>query len=170
MTEDRLNIQYRKVSDLKPATRNARTHSTEQIKQIAASIKQFGFTNPVLIDANGQLIAGHGRVEAAKQLGLTDVPTLCLDHLSEAQIRAYIIADNKLAENAGWDDEMLSLEFQYLDSLDLDFDLAITGFEMAEIDGFLVLDPEDEPDGAVSLTRTGLHFAKPALPASWFRP
>ena len=136
-----------KIADLKPAKRNARTHSPEQVRQIATSIEKFGFTNPVLIDDKGQLIAGHGRVEAAKQLGLSEVPTLCLDHLSEEQIRAYVIADNKLAENAGWDEDILALEFQYLDSLDLDFDLTITGFEMAEIDGFLLLDPEEETEG-----------------------
>jgi len=139
-------LKPRKVADLKPAQRNARTHSKEQVKQIAASIEQLGFTNPVLVDAKDRLIAGHGRVEAAKQLGIETVPTLCLDHLSEEQVRAYVIADNKLAENAGWDEELLALEFQYLDSLDLDFDLTITGFEMAEIDGFLVIDPEEKPD------------------------
>ncbi len=141
-----LNVKSKNVADLKPAERNARMHAPEQIKQISASIEQFGFTNPVLIDAKGRLIAGHGRVEAAKQLDLETVPTLCLEHLSETQVRAYIIADNKLAENAGWDDELLSLEFQYLDSLDLDFDLTITGFEMAEIDGFLVIDPVNEEE------------------------
>ena len=134
-------IALRKVADLNPAQRNARTHSKAQIKQIADSIEQFGFTNPVLVDAKDRLIAGHGRVEAAKLLGLETVPTLRLDHLSEEQVRAYVIADNKLAENAGWDEELLALEFQYLDSLDLDFDLTITGFEMAEIDAMLVLDP-----------------------------
>ncbi|WP_298309129.1 DNA methyltransferase [uncultured Erythrobacter sp.] len=139
-------LERRSVADLKQAQRNARTHSKAQIKQIADSIERFGFTNPVLVDAQGRLIAGHGRVEAAKQLGLETVPTLCLDHLSEEQVRAYVIADNKLAENAGWDDELLALEFQYLDSLDLDFDLTITGFEMAEIDAMLVLDPEAEEE------------------------
>lgn len=143
-------IVSRKVADLKPAARNARTHSKAQIKQIGESIELFGFTNPVLIDAEGQLIAGHGRVEAAKLLGMKEVPTLHLDHLSQAQVRAYVIADNKLAENAGWDEDILALEFQYLDGLDLDFDLTVTGFEMAEIDGMLVLDDgaeaEDTPE------------------------
>lgn len=154
-------LKHRKVADLKPAQRNARTHSKEQIKQIVASIEQFGFTSPVLVDAQDRLIAGHGRVEAAKQIGLETVPTLCLDHLSEAEVRAYIIADNKLAENAGWDDELLALEFQYLDSLDLDFDLTITGFEMAEIDGMLVIDPElaaeevPEPSSGPTVTQAG---------------
>ena len=94
----------------------------------------------------GRLIAGHGRIEAAKLLGLETVPTLCLDHLNEAQVRAYVIADNKLAENADWDEGLLALEFQYLDTLDLDFELTITGFEMAEIDGMLVIDPEDDAE------------------------
>lgn len=155
------NLTNRKVADLKPAERNARTHSKAQIKQIADSIEQFGFTNPVLVDAKDRLIAGHGRVEAAKILGLETIPTLCLDHLSEDQVRAYVIADNKLAENAGWDEELLALEFQYLDSLDLDFDLTITGFEMAEIDGMLVLDPDandeviPEPSDGPSVTQPG---------------
>ena len=139
-------IVSRKVTDLKPAVRNARTHSKAQIKQIADSIEQFGFTNPVLMDAADRIIAGHGRVEAAMLLGLKTVPTLRLDHLSDEQVRAYVIADNKLAENAGWDEELLALELQYLDGLDLDFDLTITGFEMAEIDAMLVLDPDTEEE------------------------
>ncbi|MEM1050943.1 MAG: DNA methyltransferase [Pseudomonadota bacterium] len=154
-------LEHRSIGDLKPAQRNARTHSKAQIRQIADSIEQFGFTNPVLVDADDRLIAGHGRVEAAKLLGLQKVPALSLDHLSQEQIRAYIIADNKLAENAGWDEELLVLEFQYLDSLDLDFDLTITGFEMAEIDAMLVMDPEaneeiiPEPSEGRSVTQSG---------------
>ena len=133
--------------DLKPYPRNARTHSKKQIRQIADSIRTFGWTNPVLIDAEGGIIAGHGRVEAAKLLGLDQVPTLLIDHLSEAQKRAYILADNKLAENAGWDLEILALELQSLCDLELDFDLEVTGFETAEID--LVIESleggEDDP-------------------------
>ncbi|MEM9879514.1 MAG: DNA methyltransferase [Pseudomonadota bacterium] len=141
MTTDTLTL--RSVADLKPAVRNARTQSKAQVRQVADSITEFGFTNPVLINSQDRIIAGHGRVEAAKLLGIEQVPTLCLDHLSEAQIRAYVIADNKLAENAGWDADILALEFQYLDSLDLDFDLTITGFDMGEIDQMLVLDDGD---------------------------
>ena len=115
-------------------------------------MEQFGFTNPVLIDARDQIIAGHGRVEAAKLLGIVEVPTLCLDHLSEDEVRAYVIADNKLAENAGWDADILALEFQYLDSLDLDFDLTITGFEMAEVDGMLMMEPVAEPEDVPQLS------------------
>ncbi|MEM9086342.1 MAG: DNA methyltransferase [Pseudomonadota bacterium] len=154
-------LEHRSIADLKPAVRNARTHSKAQIKQIADSIEQFGFTNPVLMDAADRIIAGHGRVEAAKLLGLETVPTLRLDHLSDAQVHAYVLADNKIAENAGWDEELLALELQYLDSLDLDFDLTITGFEMAEIDAMLVLDPDTEeenvpePSEGPAVTRPG---------------
>jgi len=133
--------------DLKPYPRNARTHSKKQIRQIADSIKTFGWTNPVLIDAEGGIIAGHGRVEAAKLLGLDRVPTLLINHLSEVQKRAYVLADNKLAENAGWDPEILALELQALCDLEIDFDLEVTGFETAEID--LVIESleggEDDP-------------------------
>jgi ParB-like chromosome segregation protein Spo0J len=122
------------VAALKPHARNPRQHSAKQKRQIADSIREFGFTNPLLIDAESGVIAGHGRLEAAKLLGLAYVPTIRLEHMTDAQKRAYIIADNKLAENAGWDRELLALEFQYLDSLELDFDLTITGFETVDID------------------------------------
>ncbi|MHC4406426.1 MAG: site-specific DNA-methyltransferase [Planctomycetota bacterium] len=127
-------MDWRTVDELAPYTRNARTHTKKQIHQIAASIKEFGFTNPVLIDASGGIIAGHGRLEAAKLLGLHKVPTIRLDHLTDAQKRAYVIADNRLAELAGWDDELLAVELQYLSEIELDFDVEITGFETAEID------------------------------------
>ena len=127
-----LEVQTLEVSALKPYPRNARTHSKKQIKQIATSIERFGWTNPVLVDADGQIVAGHGRVEAAKLLGIEQVPTIRLEGLSEAQIRAYVIADNKLAENAGWDRETLAIELQAL--IELDFEIELTGFETAEID------------------------------------
>ena len=130
----RSQIIYQSPSALKPNPRNPRTHSRKQLRQIADSIKRFGFTNPVLIDADGSIIAGHGRVEAAKLLGLPEVPTIRLSQLSEAEKRTYVIADNRLAELAGWDRALLALEFQYLTDLDLEFDLTITGFETAEID------------------------------------
>jgi DNA modification methylase len=117
---------------LTPYKGNARTHSKKQIEQIAASVSKFGFNNPVLISDDGQIIAGHGRVEAAKLLGLAAVPTLRLSHLSPAEQRAYILADNKLAEKAGWDRELLAIELQGL--VDLDFDVELTGFEIPEID------------------------------------
>jgi DNA modification methylase len=128
------------VGELRPYPRNARTHSKQQIKQIARSIERFGFTNPVLISDANEIIAGHGRVEAAKLLGHTAVPTLRLSHLGPAERRAYVLADNKLAQNAGWDRELLALELQGL--IDLDFEVEITGFSLAEID--IVLDDAQE--------------------------
>ena len=136
--ETRLKLVYRKTDDLIPYAGNARTHSDKQIDQIAASIRQFGFTNPVLIDEKGGIIAGHGRVAAAKRLGTAEVPTVELAHLSDAERRTYVIADNRLAELAGWDRDILKIEFQALEELELDFDLEITGFETAELD--LLLD------------------------------
>ncbi len=123
------------VSALQPYARNARTHSRRQIKKIAASIERFGFINPVLIDENNQIIAGHGRVAAAKLIGWQEVPTLRVEHLDEAEKRAYILADNRLAEEAGWDREMLAIELQGL--IDLDFSVELTGFDMAEVDHLL---------------------------------
>lgn len=124
---------YKEVAldSLIPYARNSRTHSDEQVAQIAASIKEFGFTNPVLVDADGGIIAGHGRVVAARKLGMAEVPVIELGHLTDAQRRAYIIADNKLALNAGWDDELLRVEFAELKADG--FDLALTGFSMDEI-------------------------------------
>jgi DNA modification methylase len=133
-----LDIVWQATDGLKPQARNARTHSEKQIQQIAASIRQFGFTNPVLVDAEGHIIAGHGRVEAAKLLGMGEVPTIRLDHLTEAQKRAYVLADNRLAELAGWDRDLLALELGELAALDLDFDIGITGFDTAAVD--LLLD------------------------------
>jgi DNA modification methylase len=125
-------IEMLPIGSLKPYAGNARTHSKRQLKQIADSIRQFGFTNPVLVSDNGEIIAGHGRVRAASELGIESVPTLKLSHLNAEERRAYVLADNKLAENAGWDEEILAIEFQAL--LDLDFDLSLTGFSIAEID------------------------------------
>ena len=133
------NIEERSIESLKPYARNARTHSKKQIKQIAASIERFGFTNPVLIGDDESIIAGHGRVEAAKLLGRKTVPTLKLSHLNDSERRAYILADNKLALNAGWDNELLAIELQGL--LADDFDLELTGFNIAEID-FIIEDAE----------------------------
>ncbi|MEA2919547.1 MAG: hypothetical protein QOJ15_11628, partial [Bradyrhizobium sp.] len=109
-----LKIAYKDPAQLNPRPCNPRTHTAKQIKQIAASIEQFGFVSPVLLDAKDGIIAGHGRVGAAKLLGMNDIPTVLVDHLTPAQIRAYVIADNKLAENAGWDRELLALELQEL--------------------------------------------------------
>jgi DNA modification methylase len=136
----------REIASLRPYSRNARTHSKKQLKQIAASIERFGFTNPVLVSDDGQIVAGHGRVEAARLLGRKTVPTLALSHLSEAERRAYVLADNKLALNAGWDKEILAIELQAL--LDLEFDVELTGFSLAEIDVVLDEAGEANPDGS----------------------
>lgn len=132
------------IATLRPYARNARTHSPKQIAQIAASIREFGFNNPVLVDRDGEIVAGHGRVAAAKKLGLDTVPCVRLEHLSEAQKRAYILADNRLAEKAGWDRETLAIELQFLTEIEVDFDVTVTGFEMGEVD--LLLGAGDKPD------------------------
>jgi ParB-like nuclease domain len=138
-------IESMPVARLRPHPNNARTHSKKQIRQIADSIRQFGFTNPVLIGEDGDILAGHGRVEAVKLLGLVSVPTVRLAHLNAAQRRAYVLADNKLALNAGWDHELLGIELQAL--LDLEFDVELTGFSTAEIDVVLDDVSEGAPDG-----------------------
>ena len=130
----KLDLAYQRTCDLTPRVNNPRTHSRKQIAQIAKAIQCFGFTNPVLVDDNNGVIAGHGRLEAAKSIGLTEVPTLRLSQMTESEIRAYVIADNKLAENAGWDRTLLGLELQYLTELEIDLDVTITGFELPEID------------------------------------
>jgi len=144
-----LEVEVLAIGSLKPYDRNPRTHSEKQIYQIAKSISQFGFTNPVLIDSDRVVIAGHGRIEAARLLGIGEVPTIRLDHMTEAQKRAYVIADNRLAENAGWDRELLALELQYLSDLDLDFDATSTGFETVEIDVLIQgIDLDGSSDGS----------------------
>jgi DNA modification methylase len=130
-------IEYHAPCDLKPWARNARTHSRKQLRQIADSIRQFGFTNPIIIDDRNTILAGHGRVEAAKSLGLETVPCLRQDRMTEAEKRAYVIADNKLALNAGWDEELLAAELGALYALDLDFSVEITGFSIAEADSLI---------------------------------
>ena len=139
-----MKIEQVKLDALIPYARNSRTHSENQVAQIAASIKEFGFTNPVLIDETGSIIAGHGRVMAARKLAITDVPSIRLTHLTEAQKKAYVIADNKLALNAGWDDEMLAVELT--DLKDMGFDLDLTGFSTDEIEALLA------PTGTEGLT------------------
>ncbi len=133
-------IERVSVQSLKPYPRNARRHSRAQIKQIAVSIERFGFSNPILIADDDQIVAGHGRVAAAKLLGIETVPAVRLSHLSEEERRAYVLADNKLALNAGWDRELLAIELQGL--VDLDFDIELTGFSLAEVD--IVLDEARE--------------------------
>jgi DNA modification methylase len=139
-------VTERSITSLRPYARNARTHSKKQVRQIAASIERFGFTNPVLISADGEIIAGHGRVEAAKLLGWKAVPTIVLAHLSETERRAYVLADNKLALNAGWDKEILAIELQAL--VDFDFDVEVTGFTLAEIDFVLDEAADADPDSS----------------------
>lgn len=124
-------LEYVSIDALIPYARNSRTHSDSQVAQIAASIKEFGFTNPVLIDETGGIIAGHGRTMAARKLQMDKVPCLRLSYLTEAQKKAYVIADNKLALNAGWDDELLKIELRDLN--DLDFDLSLLGFDEIEL-------------------------------------
>lgn len=131
MQEQQLKVVYRKVSELIPYARNARTHSDEQISRIASSIQEFGWTNPILIDGDSGIIAGHGRVLAARKIGIEEVPTIELSGLTEAQKRAYILADNRLALDAGWDEELLKIEFAELESLG--FELSKTGFGNDEI-------------------------------------
>jgi DNA modification methylase len=142
----RLVVTYQPVGDLIPDPRNARTHPKRQIDQIRASIEAFGFTNPVLADPEGRIIAGHGRVQAARAMGLTELPVITLSGLSETQKRALRIADNKIALNAGWDLEILHLELGELGSIDVDIDLTLTGFSTGEIDVILtcLVDPDDE--------------------------
>lgn len=140
-------IEIIPIPALRPWQGNARIHSRKQIRQIADSIREFGFTNPVLIDRENTILAGHGRVEAAKLLDMREVPCLRLEHMSPAQKRAYVLADNKLALNAGWDEEILALELQNLLETDLDFDIGLTGFSIAEIDSLIEgLSPEEPGD------------------------
>lgn len=132
-------VERRKVADLVPYARNARTHSDEQVGQIAASIKEWGWTVPVLVDEGGGIIAGHGRILAAQKLGLADVPCMVAEGWSEAQKRAYVIADNKLTINSAWDMDLLKMEMQDID--EMGFDLSLTGFGVEEMAGMF-----DEPN------------------------
>lgn len=137
-----MEIIYKKVQDLIPYVNNSRTHSEEQVNQICASINEFGFTNPVLIDEKDSIIAGHGRLMASKKLEMEEVPCIVLKGLTEAQKKAYIIADNKMALNAGWDEELLKIELENLK--ELDFDLGLTGFNIDELDDILGVNEEEK--------------------------
>jgi ParB-like chromosome segregation protein Spo0J len=132
MTE--LRIERVRIGQLKPDSRNPRLHSERQLKQIARSINVFGFNVPVLADQEGNLLAGHGRVQAARRLGLSEIPVIRLEHLTPEQARAFSIADNRLSETSTWDDRLLAEVFRDLASVELDFDLEATGFTMGEID------------------------------------
>jgi DNA modification methylase len=151
----KIEVIYRSIEGLKSDPGNPRVHSTRQVRQLARSVDLFGFNVPVAIDSDGKVIAGHGRIMAARLLGWTEVPTVCLSHLSEAQARAYRIADNRLTEISTWDEELLAKQLKDLAELDLDFSLEATGFEMGEIDlriEQLSADPEGEPDPADNLS------------------
>lgn len=137
-----MEIVYKKVNDLIPYINNSRTHSEEQINQIVASINEFGFTNPLLIDEKDNIIAGHGRLLASKKLKMEEVPCIVLSGLTEAQKKAYIIADNKTALNAGWNEELLKLELENLK--ELDFDLKLTGFDIDELDDIFQVEEEQK--------------------------
>ena len=143
----RLEVIYRPLSDLVPDPRNARTHPKRQLEQIKASIAAFGFTNPILADPEGNIIAGHGRLQAARSMGLTEVPVITLTGLSDAQKRALRIADNKIALNAGWDVEILQVELRELAAIEVDVDLTLTGFSTGEID--VILSSSSDPDDEV---------------------
>jgi DNA modification methylase len=129
-----MSVAYRQIEELKPDPANPRRHTRKQVRQIAESIKAFGFNVPILIDRDGNIIAGHGRWLAGREFGITEVPTLCLDHLTPAQARAFMIADNRLTEISVWDDRLLARQLKELSLVGLDFDIEVTGFEMGEID------------------------------------
>jgi ParB-like chromosome segregation protein Spo0J len=174
-------IELWPVDRLKPYERNARTHSTEQVAQIAASIVEFGFTNPILVDSNDGIIAGHGRLTAAQELGLKTVPVVVLDHLSDRQRKAYILADNQLALNAGWDTDLLRAELQ--DLAEQDFDLILIGFSDSELssllsdvqqlevehqDGVEKLPPEKNYEGATEYSEGSFQNFKHQCPRCGF--
>jgi DNA modification methylase len=146
MVQRVLAVKYRSLASLRFDPQNPRVHNKKQVRQIALSIEAFGFNVPVLVDSQNQLIAGHGRVQAARLLGMTDIPTILLENMTEAQIRAFMIADNRLTENAIWDDRLLAEQFKELASLDLNFSVEVTGFEMSEID--LLIEGLEPANGA----------------------
>lgn len=155
-----MKIVYKNIDDLIPYVNNTRTHTEEQINQVASSIKEFGFTNPVLIDSDGGIIAGHCRTLAGKKLKLKEIPCIELSNLTKAQKKAYIIADNKLALNAGWNEELLKLEIESLK--ELDFDLDLLGFNADELDDLLNFeeDKEIEEDEVPEVDETKEPYSK----------
>jgi len=140
----KLAIKYKKPAELVVYANNSRTHSDTQVAQLVASLQEFGFTNPILIDATNGIIAGHGRLRAAIELGYETVPTIELSNLTDEQRRAYIIADNKLALNAGWDNELLAFELQHLQ--DVGFDLELTGFNADDLKALTLENPDIDED------------------------
>lgn len=156
-----LTIDYRKTGELIPYINNSRTHSEQQVQQVAASIKEFGFTNPILIDEDSGIIAGHGRLQAAQVMGMDEVPTITLEGLTEAQRKAYVIADNKLALNASWDLDILNIEMESL--LEFDFDFKITGFDSipeieANIDYSILGEDDSELDAMAKGVRKAIQI------------
>jgi ParB-like chromosome segregation protein Spo0J len=143
-----LSVTYRGTGSLKPDPRNSRTHSKRQVDQIIASMREFGFTNPILVDPGGMVIAGHGRLLAAKAMGLAEVPTIELTGLDDAQKRALRLADNKIALGAGWDLDLLKVELGELSAPEFGIDLTVTGFSSGELD-FLLSSKEDPDDDAI---------------------
>jgi len=161
----RMSVVYHRVDDLKPDPRNPRYHSKKQIRQIANSIETFGFNVPILVDGDFNVIAGHGRLLAGRKLGITEVPTVCLDHLTPAQTCAFMIADNRLTEIATWDDRLLAEQLRDLSVSGLDFSLEVTGFEMGEIDLRIASlddmpEPDDDPANAVPELSAGPPLSK----------
>jgi ParB-like chromosome segregation protein Spo0J len=149
----RLAVTYRRIDELKLDPANPRVHNRKQIRRLARNIKALGFNVPILIDRDGNVIAGHGRLMACRELGITEVPTICLEHLTPAQARAFAIADNRLTEIATWDDKLLAEQLRDV-SLELDFSIELTGFEVGEIDLRIASleeapDPDDDPADAV---------------------
>jgi ParB-like chromosome segregation protein Spo0J len=132
--ETRHQITYLAIDQFKSNPDNARTHSPAQIRKLAKSIRAHGFITPVVVDRNNAVVAGHGRLEAARHLGLAEVPAICVSHLSPEQLRAFALADNRLHDESGWNDRLLAIELKALSNLGLDFDIESTGFELAEID------------------------------------
>jgi DNA modification methylase len=162
----RISVVYRLIASLQPDTKNPRRHSPRQVRQIARSIDAFGFNVPVLINEAGKVIAGHGRVMACRELGWTQVPTVCLAHLSAAQAKAFMIADNRLTETSAWDDALLAEQLHELCVLDLDFSLEATGFTMGEIDLRIeaaapVVDAAEDPADVLPVVKAGPPVSKP---------
>jgi len=162
--DPRIEIVYRPIDQLKPDPRNPRQHERKQIRQIADSIVAFGFNVPILIDAELKVIAGHGRLLACRYLGRTEVPTISLEHLSEAEAKAFMIADNRLTEIASWDDRLLGEQLRELSELNLEFSLEVTGFDMPEID--LLIEgasgtPEPDANDLLPPVATGPAMTRP---------
>ncbi len=157
-------VEYRPVDNIQTDPRNARTHSKAQINGLVAAISAFGFVVPILVDETNRVLAGHGRLAAAKALGMSEIPVLSLQHLSEQEKRAFAIADNRLAELAGWDEQILSLEFEALLEIESTFDVTITGFGTAEIDRLVDAmhqEPDDTAEDVLPVDKRGLPICRP---------